>query len=99
MAVPAGALGPDKSNIPVLVTKLKKKSRKGRWDNRYFRANNHYLTRLLFRIKKFNIVQYIEDTVVIFPSNTVILSFRQIQQNIYSIVNIFLSDRLSVLEK
>tara|TARA_B100000795_G_scaffold268800_1_gene256558 strand:- start:1167 stop:3251 length:2085 start_codon:yes stop_codon:yes gene_type:complete len=44
MAVPAGALGPDKSNIPVLVTKLKKKSRKGRWDNRYFRANNHYLT-------------------------------------------------------
>jgi len=44
MAIPAGALGPDKSNLPILVSKLKKKSRKGRWDSRYFRANNHYLT-------------------------------------------------------
>ena len=43
LAVPAGALGKDKSNLPVLETKLQKKSRKGYWQNRYFRANNHYL--------------------------------------------------------
>jgi hypothetical protein len=41
LAVPAGALGKDKSNLPVLETKLQKKSRKGYWQNRYFRANNH----------------------------------------------------------
>jgi len=43
-AIPAGALGEDKTDIPVLVAKLQKKSSKGRWQGRYFRANNHYLS-------------------------------------------------------
>jgi hypothetical protein len=43
MAIPAGALGPDKSNFKALEAKLQKKSRKGFWQARYFRANNHYL--------------------------------------------------------
>ena len=43
-AIPAGALGGDKTGIPVLVAKLQKKSSKGRWQGRYFRANNHYLS-------------------------------------------------------
>ena len=51
MAVPAGALGEDKSNLPVLATKLLKKSRKGRWQTRYFRANNHYL--IYFKTNKY----------------------------------------------
>ena len=43
-AIPAGAVAADRSKLPVLEGRLKKQSRKGKWQARYFRTTNHFLT-------------------------------------------------------
>ena len=41
--VPRGAVGVDRSKLESLKGPLRKESRKGRWQKRYFRTVNHYL--------------------------------------------------------
>lgn len=43
-AIPPGAITEDRSKLPVLKGKLKKQSRKGKWQTRYFRTTNYFLT-------------------------------------------------------
>ena len=40
--LPNDVLGKDRSGIPVMKGNLKKKSRKGRWQGRFFRSANNY---------------------------------------------------------
>ena len=51
-AIPAGAVAADRSKLPVLEGRLKKQSRKGNWQTRYFRTTNHFLT--YYKTKKYN---------------------------------------------